>query len=137
MSSARAERGRGGTCLRRPGLPGVGPALARSVFGPVTFCDLSAPALGEEGGAESELRATVDSGQVRCSSWLAFSGERCPFFMPRQAAVFGCFSAPDSASWVFSRLGHRSRMDEPPALPQQSSPLAFVSPRHSHLLFRV
>lgn len=117
--------------------PGGGSRFGALSLGPVTFCDLSAPALGEEGGAESELRATVGSGQVGCSSWLAFSGERCPFFMPRQAAVFGCFSAPDSASWVFSRLGHRSRIDEPPALPQQSSPLAFVSPRHSHLLFRV
>lgn len=59
--------------------PGGGSRLGALSLGPVTFCDLSAPALREDGGAESELRATAGAGPVGFSSSLAFTGERCPF----------------------------------------------------------
>lgn len=44
--------------------PGVGGSRFGALgLGPVTFCDLSAPALREAGGAGSELRASAGAGR--------------------------------------------------------------------------
>ena len=55
-------------------------------LGPVTFCAGSAPALLTEGGEESELRATVCSGQVGFFKLVSF-GERCPFCGDRSGSL--------------------------------------------------
>lgn len=52
--------------------PGGGSRLGALSLGRVTFCDLSAPASSEEGGAGSELRATLGPVPVGFSSLLAF-----------------------------------------------------------------
>lgn len=77
MSSARAERGRGGTCLWRPGLPGVGLALARSVLALWLFAILLRLLWAGREGRSQNCAPPPAPGKLGFRAPLAFPGERC------------------------------------------------------------
>lgn len=99
--------------------PGGGSRFGALSFGPVTFCDPSALALGWEGGEESELRATAGSGQVGFSSSFSFPWGKMSL-LRRHTRALGCVCALDSTR-VFACRCHRSPIGR--LLAPDSSPL--------------
>lgn len=103
--------------------PGGGSRFGALRLGPVTSCDHSAPALGEEGGAGSQLRATAGPGQGRFSNSVAFSRKRHPFSGDRRGTLDA--SVHGNPKLGFARHGHRSPIRGPPT-PRQQSPPSFA-----------
>lgn len=80
--------------------PGGGSRFGALSLRPVTSCDPSAPALGEEGGAESELSATTGTGQDGFSSSLAFCGGRCSLGRDRRGPLGASMHRPPQAGFL-------------------------------------